>query len=88
MGILGRMTWSERTSPITAGDRVAYSARFLRSIGCFTGDMPQVRGTVTALEQLGDASLAIIDWGGLDLPQKVHVANLSRVTEKGVLDRD
>ncbi len=82
------MAWTERTSPVKAGDTVAYSARFLRSISCFTGEMPFARGTVTGLVSVGESTLAIIDWHGADLPDKVHVANLSRVSEKGILDRD
>ena len=35
------------------GDTVAYSRRFLQSISCFTGDMPQARGKVTGLKELG-----------------------------------
>lgn len=31
------------------GDRVAYSARFLRSLGRYTGNMPHLRGTIEQL---------------------------------------
>lgn len=83
------MTWQSRTSPIRIGDRVAYSRRFLQSIACFTGDMPQGRGTVKELVPLGETTLAVIDWHGMDLPEKVNVKNLSRVTpERGVIDMD
>jgi hypothetical protein len=82
------MTWQSRTSPIRVGDRVTYSRRFLQSISCFTGAMPQGRGVVKKLKQLGEVKLAVIDWGGLDLPENVNVKNLSRVTERGVIDLD
>lgn len=80
------MSWRERTAKVQVGDSVAYSARFLRNIGCHTGDMPQARGTVTGLERMGEITLAVIDWGEWDMPEKVNVKNLSRVTERGVLD--
>ena len=81
------MTWAARSQPIKVGDRVAYSHRFLQSISCFTGDLPQGRGTVTELKQYGETTLAVIDWGEMDLPAKVNVANLSRITpERGIMD--
>ena len=82
------MSWQSRTQPIKVGDRVCYSRRFLQSISCFTGDMPQGRGTVTELKQIGQTTLAVIDWHGMDLPEKVNTANLSRCTEKGIMDHD
>lgn len=70
---------------INVGDRVAYSANFLRSIGCFTGDMPRLRGIVTELKQLGGADgvwLARIDWetkcDGEEWPARVAVPNLAK----------
>ncbi len=82
------MSWQGRVQSIKVGDRVCYSRRFLQSISCFTGDLPQGRGTVTELKQYGETTLAVIDWGGMDLPSKVNVANLSRCTEKGIMDHD
>jgi hypothetical protein len=88
------VTWSSRTSPIKVGDRVAVSARHLRNTGQFTGDICFARGTVTALQPLGEITLAVIQWDPLngsppDVPEKFNVKNLSRVTpERGVLDVD
>lgn len=87
------MTWASRSQPIKIGDRVAVSARHLRSTGQFTGDVCFARGTVTGLQQLGEITLAVIAWEPLsgsppDVPTKFNVKNLSRVTEKGVLDHD
>jgi hypothetical protein len=47
---------------IEVGDRVAFSASFLQSIGVCTGWMPFARGRVAALEPLGDTVLAGITW--------------------------
>lgn len=80
------MTWAERTQPIKTGDTVAYSAAFLRSIGCFTGELPQARGEVTGLVQLADVTLAEIDWHNDEIPARVNVKNLVRSTERGVLE--
>jgi hypothetical protein len=82
------MTWRSRSQPIQVGDRVAYSAAFLRSIGAIAGDMPFARGTVTGLETIGaDTVLAVIDWRDEEMPERVNVKNLSRVVpEKGILD--
>ena len=59
------MTWQSRTAPIQVGDRVAYARRFLQSISCYTGDIPQGRGTVIALQQIGQTSLGVLTGAGL-----------------------
>ncbi len=82
-----REMW-ERISPVKVGDKVMYSRQWLRSTGQFTGDICFAKGTVKALQALGEVMLAVIDWDGADLPEKVNVKNLSRVTERGVMDRD
>jgi hypothetical protein len=84
----GNQPWAKHVASIEVGDRVCYSKRFLQSTGQYTGDAPQGRGTVTALVPLGETTVAEIDWNIPDLPKRVNVANLSRVTEKGILDRD
>ena len=87
------MTWQSRTSSIKIGDRVAVAARFLRDTGQHTGDICFCRGNVTELRPLGEITLALIEWEPLngappDVPDKMSVTNLSRVTERGVMDMD
>ena len=87
------MSWSERTSKIKVGDRVAVSARHLRNTGQYTGDICFCRGTVTALKSLGEITLATIAWEPLngqppDVQEKMAVGCLSRITEKGIMDHD
>lgn len=78
--------WTSRTQAIAVGDRVCYSRRFLQSTGQLTGDTPHARGVVTAIVPLGQTALAEIDWDNDNLPERVNVANLSRVTDKGILE--
>lgn len=80
--------WTERTAAVKVGDRVAYARQWLRNTGQYTGDAPQARGTVTAVEQVGETRLATVDWGTPDLPDRVNVANLSRVVDGVVRERD
>ncbi len=61
------------------GDNVAYSANFLRSIACYTGDMPSARGIVTDIKPLGERSLLTVNWDNEDIPSKVISANLAKV---------
>ena len=83
------MSWGERTSPVKVGDTVMYSKAWLRSTGQFTGDICFAKGKVTGLKTLGkELVLAEIEWDKPDLPERVNVKNLSRVTERGVMDRD
>jgi len=70
----------QKAFQLQPGDRVAYSAQFLRSIGCQTGELPAARGTVEAIENLGSTQLARIAWDTPgNLPQRVAAANLARV---------
>lgn len=71
------MTWTNKTQEIQVGATVAYRRQFLKSIGCYAGDMPRARGQVTALLPLGkDTVLAEVTWDHLDLPGRVNVKNL------------
>jgi hypothetical protein len=87
------MTWKSRVQPIKVGDRVAVSARFLRNTGQHTGDICFCRGKVTELKSFGELILAVIAWESLngqqpDVPEKMAVSNLSRCTERGIMDND
>ncbi len=73
------MTWADRTRPIKVGDVVAYSRPFLRSIGCYTGNLPRARGKVTSLAAIGEVKVAEIAWDLPDVPARVNVKNLVRV---------
>lgn len=78
------MSWADRhRPPIRAGDTVRYSAEFLRSIGCVTGDLPSARGVVTALVPVGEVTLAEVDWADDDIPARVNVNNLERCRRMG-----
>ncbi|HWB12769.1 MAG TPA: hypothetical protein VG826_26320 [Pirellulales bacterium] len=80
------MTWASRVSPIRVGDTIAYSKRFLQSIGCHVGGMAHARGKVTAIEPLGDGILARIQWDTPDLPDRINVKNLSLVKNGMVME--
>ena len=67
---------------IQAGDRVQYSATFLRSIGTHTGELCFAVGTVAEVEHHGGTTLAVIDWTISRMPRCVNVANLVRVADK------
>ena len=81
------MGWTKRTAKVQVGDTVAYSRQFLQSTGQLTGDTPFARGKVTELTTLGSLVLAEVAWaGGVDLPARVNVKNLSRVKDGVVMD--
>ena len=64
---------------ISAGDKVAYSVQFLRSIGMSHSEMAHARGIVTEVKPLGSHTvLATIQWDR-EMPERVNVANLARV---------
>lgn len=66
---------------IQTGDRVMYSATFLRSIGCHAGRPCFARGTVAAIERVGGRSgvtVATVAWDDPDEGEAVAVQNLVR----------
>ena len=70
--------------PIQTGDRVAYSAKFLRSIGCQTGPIPFARGRVIVMRHYAGATLATVAWNDPTMPDGVNVANLIAVDDMGL----
>lgn len=63
---------------LTVGDKVAYSAAWLRSTGQQTGDVPFARGVIKGFQSIGSTTIAVVDWDR-DMPPKVNVKNLARV---------
>lgn len=78
------MSWKSRVRPIAIGDKVAYSAAWLRSTGQMAGDIGHARGVVTELKVLSaDVVLAVVDWGDdPEIPTKINVRNLARINER------
>lgn len=70
-----------RKFEVKIGDRVAYSAKWLRNTGQITGQAGQMRGIVTAVDSPTPAwSLATIRWEKVKpgaWPEQVNVANLA-----------
>lgn len=67
------------------GDRIAYKAAFLKSIG---GDynLSRARGVIAKLVPLGQATLAEIDWENGDFPKRVNVKNICKVKSAAFAD--
>jgi hypothetical protein len=73
-----------RKPNIQIGDRVAYSANWLRSTGMYVGELGFWRGTVTNMQTHGskDFVLATVTWDkgkGPDEPSLILAANLAKV---------
>ena len=64
---------------IKTGDTVAYSVKFLRSIGEVSGPLPFARGTVAELKSYSGVTLATINWNDPYIPEMVNVVNLTTV---------
>ncbi len=66
---------------IKAGDRIAYSVQFLKSIGMSHGEMAHARGTITAIKSYSKTlNLAEIAWEkNAGMPERVNVCNLAKV---------
>lgn len=79
-------------SNIVVGDKVAYSKKFLQSTGQLTGVVPFARGIVKEVHVYGrnnplhSSYIAVVDWGvdKDEVPDRVNIVNLVRVTEKGL----
>lgn len=51
-----------KNQKLNVGDRVAYSAKFLRSICDYSHESASKRGTVTSLKDYGTMTHVKIDW--------------------------
>ena len=73
----------KRHKNYTPGDKVAYSAAFLRSTSQYTGDVPFLRGEIVAVEPLGERQLCTIQWSldgkPVHMPSQYHDDGLGRV---------
>lgn len=67
------------TPTFRPGDRVAYSAAWLRSIGVHTGSLPAARGSVIDVQPLGDRQLVTVAWFEPCGHTKVIADNLAHV---------
>lgn len=68
---------------IQVGDRVQYSAKFLKSIGACTGWICFAVGVVTKIERHGGTAIADIAWENTSrMPLVVNVENLVPVDQK------
>jgi hypothetical protein len=77
------VTWANRAKGIEVGDNVRYSRNWLQSTATHTGDLPRAKG-ITAIKDLGSLKIATIDWDLPDIPERVNVANLSKVKQREV----
>jgi hypothetical protein len=65
---------------LNIGDRVGYSAAFLRSTGQFTGRKPFLRGTIIGIEEIAPGTeFAGVIWDGSLEPRSVNVKALARM---------
>lgn len=61
-------------------DKVRFSTSFLRSIGCFLGEMPLAKGSIKKIKVLeAGCILAEIEWQNYDGSRKVNIKNLEKI---------
>jgi hypothetical protein len=69
------------TPKFTVGDRVRYSAEFLRSTDQYTGIVPFARGVIRYLAGR-ITTIATIEWDNpVDLPIRVNTFNLEKTID-------
>lgn len=79
-GMIVRMH-REHGAKLQVGDRVRYSAMFLRSTGQYLGEVPQAKGVITGFKDLGsETKLADVRWENCrTCAGRVNVFNLWKV---------
>ena len=76
-----RRMHEEHAAKLKVGDRVRYSAMFLRSTGQYTGEVPFAKGRIVGFDDLGPGTkLAEIEWENCDCPRRVNAFNLWKVS--------
>ena len=73
------MEFADDLNAIRVGDKVGYSAAFLKSTGEHAGPIPHARGVVTDIKKHGPVELATIKWDTPEAPEKVNTKNLVKV---------
>ena len=73
------MSWGNRVKGIEVGDTVPYSRAWLQSTSTTTGDLPRAK-----IKDLGSLKIATIEWDKPDIPERVNVANLTKVKTREV----
>jgi hypothetical protein len=70
------------------GQRVKYSAKWLKSMGIHSGDMCFCEGTITGMKKYGSSgfTIATIDWKNPEIPEKVNIKNLTIKGKIEVID--
>lgn len=61
------------------GNKVKYSAKWLRSTGTYTGPLPFARGHITEIRAFSKSGLATVKWDNdydNEVPTKILCANL------------
>lgn len=76
------MTWGNRVRGISVGDTVRYSRQWLQSVQA-DAELARAKGVVTAIKDYGSTKVATVDWGSEDIPERVNLANLSKVKLRG-----
>jgi hypothetical protein len=67
------------TNALKIGDRVGYSAAFLRSTGMYAGEEPFMRGEVIGFEPgSNDFTFAVVKWDGHGT-RLINAKNVARV---------
>jgi hypothetical protein len=66
------------------GDKVCYSRKWLKNTGQHTGEFPFARGIITHLTTFKYSTIATIEWDNPDIPKKVNVKNLSKISKRGI----
>lgn len=70
--------------PFNPGDKVAYSARWLKSLCLQASWEARARGTVLSVEPFGNRALVSVQWEGRDKPIGVLDANLTLVSRLAI----
>ena len=68
---------------IKVGDTVKMAAKWLKSTGIITGELPFAEGVVTAIAPMGKQAVADVNWNIDEAPARVLTVNLVR---KGALE--
>jgi len=71
---------------IKIGDKVGMSRKWLKSVGCLTGDIPRAIGIVKSITVYSPSlSVAEVEWDN-QKPGKLNVKNLAKVGTVNYVD--
>ena len=78
------MTWAERIKGLKVGDPVRISDAWQKACKVESAFIPLASGVIVRFEESKRGKIAVVDWDLPHVPERVNVANLTKISGREV----